>query len=99
MQCLGEQEVIDLTSDEDEVAVVDAAMRAGTIVGNSGLVRGSWRFLRHLMSADGSLFPKALMIMNNTSWLFSYLSTFSRRPIRSTLSPSPQCVWGGCSSL
>ena len=58
MQCLGEQEVIDLTSDEDEVAVVDAAVRTGRIVGNflvsfAGLVRGSWRFLRHLMSAYG----------------------------------------------
>ena len=35
VQCLGEQEVIDLTSDEDEVAVVDAAMKTGRIVGNS----------------------------------------------------------------
>ena len=34
VQCLGEQEVIDLTSDEDEVAVVDAAMKTGRIVGN-----------------------------------------------------------------
>ena len=33
MQCLDEQEVIDLTSDEDEVAVVDAAMNTGRTVG------------------------------------------------------------------
>ena len=32
MQCLDEQEVIDLTSDEDEVAVVDAAMKTGRTV-------------------------------------------------------------------
>ena len=30
MQCLDEQDVIDLTSDEDEVAVVSASMKTQT---------------------------------------------------------------------
>ena len=33
MQCLDEQEVIDLTSDEDEVAVVGAAVKTGRTFG------------------------------------------------------------------